>query len=47
MVPIRYRCLPASEAPLPSGLSMLVFVSAPFKHAFGALAGQGALGRLS
>lgn len=47
MVPIRRRCLLTSEAPLPSGLSMLLSVSAPFRHAFGAVAGQGALRRLS
>jgi hypothetical protein len=36
----------AMTAPAPH-LSMLVCVSAPFRHAFGALAGQGALRRLS
>jgi hypothetical protein len=47
MVPIRYGCLPACEAPLPWGLSVLVCVSAPFRHAFGAVAGRGAFRRLS
>ena len=47
MVPIRYRCLLTPGTTLPSGLSMLVYVSAPSRHAFGALAGQGALRRLS
>ena len=47
IVPIRCSCLLTPEAPLPSGLSMLVCVSAPSRHAFGALAGQGALRRLS